>query len=106
MTYDLMANGFYGLHVCYRRVPFRALWANPLWSSLEYDLGSEREAILGHLNATLQSLPLPAITYLSMSDREVSAARLPGAWLNMARRQFRVVFLSIKMLVQLILFGQ
>ena len=106
VTYDLMASGFFGLHVCYRRVAFRAQWSNPLWSSLEYDLGGEREAILAHLNATLQSLPLPTITYLSMSDREVAAARLPGAWLNMARRLFRVTFLSVKALVQVLLFGQ
>ena len=90
------------LYICVRRVSCQARWSNPLWASLECDLSSEREAVLPHLNATLQALPLPTITYLSMSEREVAASRLPGAWLNMARRQIRVIFLSMKALLQMI----
>ncbi|CAK0900847.1 unnamed protein product, partial [Prorocentrum cordatum] len=83
MTYDLLSTGFYGVHVGDRIVNFSVQWSKPLWSGLECDLGSERDTILLLINSTLAKLPLPAIRYMSMSDREIELAKLPGAWINM-----------------------
>ncbi|CAK0800419.1 unnamed protein product [Prorocentrum cordatum] len=106
MTYDLLSTGFYGVHVVDRIVNFSVQWSNPLRSGLECDLGSERDTIRLHINSTLSRLPLPAIRYMSMSDRELELAKLPGAWITMSRRLFRALFLAVKSVLQLFLFGQ
>ncbi|CAK0821636.1 unnamed protein product, partial [Prorocentrum cordatum] len=86
MTLDLLPSGFYGVHMVERTVNFTVQWSNPVWSSLDCDISSERDTVVAHINSTLAGLPLPEIRYMSMSDREIQVARLPGAWINMARR--------------------
>ncbi|CAK0804568.1 unnamed protein product, partial [Prorocentrum cordatum] len=78
MTCDLLSTGFYGVHVVDRIVNFSVQWSNPLWSGLECDLGAERDTVRLHINSTLSRPPLPAIRYMSMSDRELELAKLPG----------------------------
>ncbi|CAK0878511.1 unnamed protein product, partial [Prorocentrum cordatum] len=85
MTLDLLPSGFYGVHMVERTVNFTVQWSNPVWSSLDCDISSERDTVVAHINSTLAGLPLPEIRYMSMSDREIQVARLPGAWINMAR---------------------
>ena len=83
---DLLSSGFYGLHLVDWAVAFEARWANPLWDLLEIDVRSERENIPRQLSHTLVCLPLPVVRYISMSVKELDAARLPGAWPNLFRR--------------------
>ena len=105
VTLDLLSPGFHGLHVVDRVVSVAARWANPLWEALELDTNSERELILQQLNQTLASLPPPAIRYVSMADKELEAARLPGAWLNLFGRVVRMLCLGVKSALQTIVFA-
>ncbi|CAK0885210.1 unnamed protein product, partial [Prorocentrum cordatum] len=105
MTLDLLPSGFYGVHMVERIVNFTVQWSNPVWSSLDCDISSERDTVVAHINSTLAGLPLPEIRYMSMTDREIQVARLPGAWINMARRLVRAVYMTVKSVLQLVLFG-
>ncbi|CAK0851604.1 unnamed protein product, partial [Prorocentrum cordatum] len=77
MTLDLLPSGFYGVHLVERIVNFKVQWSNPVWSSLDCDISSERDTVVAHINSTLEGLPLPEIRYMSMTDREIQVARLP-----------------------------
>ncbi|CAK0884075.1 unnamed protein product [Prorocentrum cordatum] len=105
MTLDLLPSGFYGVHMVERIVNFSVQWSNPVWSSLDCDISSERDTVVAHINSTLAGLPLPEIRYMSMTDREIQVARLPGAWINIARRFVRAVYMAVKSVLQLVLFG-
>ncbi|CAK0898424.1 unnamed protein product, partial [Prorocentrum cordatum] len=71
MTLDLLPSGFYGVHMVERIVNFSVQWSNPVWSSLDCDISSERDTVVAHINSTLAGLPLPEIRYMSMTDREI-----------------------------------
>ncbi|CAK0903818.1 unnamed protein product, partial [Prorocentrum cordatum] len=43
MTLDLLPSGFYGVHLVERIVNFKVQWSNPVWSSLDCDISSERD---------------------------------------------------------------
>ena len=60
----------------------------------------------GRPRATLCSPPLPAVMYVAMTDRELEAARLLGAWLPWMARLVRAFYLDGKGMPQLLLFGQ
>ena len=51
---QLLATGYYGLHVVERRVSFAVRWANPILDALELDAASEREHVLRQLRGALR----------------------------------------------------
>ena len=106
VTYDLLASGFFGIHVVSRDVEFEAKWwSNPMWELLDLDVRGEREEILRQLNDTLSALPLPSIKYVSLRDRELEAARVPGSWISLLRRLSLVVYINVKSVLQVLIFG-